>query len=171
MDLGLPGASGIAATAGVRQASPDTRVLVLTAHNDVVYLRRAFAAGAAGYLLKEAADIELVQAVRTVASGQQYLHPTLGAPPHPGRRSLANRGGCRAPSRPRGASYRNANWRCSGESPAATPTPRSPPRFTPRCAPSRPAGPTSSKSSAPVPAPNSSNVHAARICSLMTSLQ
>ena len=79
MDLGLPGASGIAATAGVRQASPDTRVLVLTADNDVVYLRRAFAAGAAGYLLKEAADIELVQAVRTVASGRQYVHPTLGA--------------------------------------------------------------------------------------------
>jgi len=79
MDLGLPGASGIAATAGVRQASPDTRVLVLTADNDVVYLRRAFAAGAAGYLLKEAADIELVRAVRTVASGRQYVHPTLGA--------------------------------------------------------------------------------------------
>jgi DNA-binding NarL/FixJ family response regulator len=79
MDLGLPGASGIAATTWVQQASPDTRVLVLTAHNDVVYLRRAFAAGASGYLLKEAADIELVQAVRTVASGRQYVHPTLGA--------------------------------------------------------------------------------------------
>lgn len=79
MDLGLPGASGIAATTQVRQASPATLVLVLTAHNDVVYLRRAFAAGAAGYLLKEAADIDLVQAVRTVASGRQYVHPTLGA--------------------------------------------------------------------------------------------
>jgi two-component system response regulator NreC len=79
MDLGLPGASGIAATGRVRQASPDTAVLVLTAHNDVVYLRRAFAAGATGYLLKEAADIELVQAVRTVASGRQYVDPTLGA--------------------------------------------------------------------------------------------
>ena len=79
MDLGLPDASGIAATAAVRQASPDTRVLVLTAHNDVAYVRRAFAAGASGYLLKEAADIELVQAVRTVASGRQYVHPTLGA--------------------------------------------------------------------------------------------
>jgi two-component system response regulator NreC len=79
MDLGLPGASGITATGGVLQASPDTRVLVLTAHNDVVYLRRAFAAGAVGYLLKEAADVDLVQAVRTVASGRQYVHPTLGA--------------------------------------------------------------------------------------------
>jgi two-component system response regulator NreC len=79
MDLGLPGASGIAATGQVRQASPDTGVLVLTAHNDVVYLRGAFAAGATGYLLKEAADIELVQAVRTVAAGRQYVDPTLGA--------------------------------------------------------------------------------------------
>jgi two-component system response regulator NreC len=79
MDLGLPGVSGIAATGQVRQASPDTRVLVLTAHNDVVYLRRAFAAGATGYLLKEAADIELVQAVRIVAAGRQYVDPTLGA--------------------------------------------------------------------------------------------
>ena len=79
MDLGLPGASGLAATGQVRQASPDTRVLVLTAHNDVVYLRRAFAVGASGYLLKEAADIDLVQAVRTVASGRQYVHPILGA--------------------------------------------------------------------------------------------
>lgn len=76
---GLPGASGIAATGLVRQASPDTAVLVLTAHNDVICLRRAFAAGAAGFLLKEAADIDLVQAVRTVASGRQYVHPTLGA--------------------------------------------------------------------------------------------
>jgi two-component system response regulator NreC len=54
-------------------------VLVLTAHNDVVYLRRAFAAGASGYLLKESADIELVRAVRTVATGRQYVYPTMGA--------------------------------------------------------------------------------------------
>jgi len=79
MDLSLPSASGITATGQVRQASPGTLVLVLTAHNEVVYLRRAFAAGASGYLLKEAADIDLVQAVRTVASGRQYVHPTLGA--------------------------------------------------------------------------------------------
>jgi DNA-binding NarL/FixJ family response regulator len=79
MDLGLPGASGLAATGQVRQASPGTLVLVLTAHSDVVYLGRAFAAGASGYLLKEAADIDLVQAVRTVAAGRHYVHPTLGA--------------------------------------------------------------------------------------------
>ncbi len=79
MDLGLPDGSGIDATAAVVGISPTTRVLVLTGHDDVAYLRRAFEAGAAGYLIKDAADIELVQAVRLVASGKQYVHPTLGA--------------------------------------------------------------------------------------------
>ena len=79
MDLGLPDGSGIDATAAVLRVSPHTRVLVLTVHDDIAYLRRAFEAGAVGYLVKEAADIELVQAVRVVSSGKQYVHPTLGA--------------------------------------------------------------------------------------------
>ena len=79
MDLGLPDRNGITATADVLAVSPSTRVLVLTVHDDVAYLRRAFDAGAAGYLVKEAADVDLVQAVRQVASGRQYVHPTLGA--------------------------------------------------------------------------------------------
>ncbi|MFP5328454.1 MAG: response regulator [Acidimicrobiia bacterium] len=79
MDLGLPDRSGIAATADVCAVSPGTRVLVLSVHDDVAYLRRAFDAGATGYLVKEAADVELVQAVRQVAAGKQYVHPTLGA--------------------------------------------------------------------------------------------
>ena len=79
MDVGLPDGSGIAATADVLKASPNTKVLVLTVHDDVAYLRRAFEMGAAGYLVKEAADVDLVQAVRRVAAGHKYVHPELGA--------------------------------------------------------------------------------------------
>lgn len=79
MDLGLPGASGIEATRQVRAVSDETAVLVLTVHDDVAYLRRAFDAGATGYLLKDAADVELVMAVRHVAAGHSYVHPSLGA--------------------------------------------------------------------------------------------
>ncbi len=79
MDLGLPDGSGIDATTEVLEVSPRTRVLVLTVHDDVAYLRRAFEVGAAGYLVKEAADVELVQAVRQVAAGEDYVHPAMGA--------------------------------------------------------------------------------------------
>lgn len=79
MDVGLPDANGIVATARVREASPGTRVVILTVHDDVAYLRRAFDAGADGYVVKDAADVDLVHAVRTVAAGRQYVHPTLGA--------------------------------------------------------------------------------------------
>lgn len=96
MDLGLPGTGGIAATRLVREASPGTAVLILTVHDDVGYLRKAFEAGAAGYLVKEAADVELVQAVRTVAAGGRYVHPTLGAAllaPEAARARLGGPGG------------------------------------------------------------------------------
>lgn len=79
MDVGLPDGSGITAVGKIRAASSSTRVLMLTVHDDVAYLRRAFAAGADGYLVKDAADIELVQAIRQLAAGRQYVHPTLGA--------------------------------------------------------------------------------------------
>lgn len=79
MDLGLPGTGGLTATRQVLHESPSTVVLILTVHDDIAYIRKAFGAGASGYLVKEAADVELVQAVRTVAAGDQYLHPRLGA--------------------------------------------------------------------------------------------
>src|SRR5262249_33261171 len=79
MDLSLPGDDGISATRSISAEHPDTRVLVLTMHDDVAYLREAFAAGAAGYVIKKAADVELVAALRTVAAGDTYVHPNLGA--------------------------------------------------------------------------------------------
>jgi two-component system response regulator NreC len=80
MDVGLgSGKSGIEATPEVLREVPDTKVLVLSMQDDPRYVREAFAAGASGYVLKEAADNELVTAVREVAGGARYVDPTLGA--------------------------------------------------------------------------------------------
>jgi two-component system, NarL family, response regulator NreC len=79
LDLSLPDASGVSIIDQVHEASPGTGVLVLTMHDDVAYLRKAFAAGAQGYVLKAAADVELMQAVTEVAAGRRYVHPALGA--------------------------------------------------------------------------------------------
>jgi two-component system response regulator NreC len=80
MDLMLGGGkSGIEATADLIHEGPETKVLVLSMQDDPRYVREAFAAGARGYVLKEAADSELVTAVREVAAGGSYVHPVLGA--------------------------------------------------------------------------------------------
>ncbi len=79
MDVVMPGKSGIDATRAVLQAVPETAVLVLSMQDDPRYVREAFDAGASGYVMKEAADDEVVDAVRAVAAGQHYLHPALGA--------------------------------------------------------------------------------------------
>src|SRR5213075_810713 len=59
--------------------APETRVLVLSMQDDPTYVREAFSAGARGYVLKEAADEEVVTAVREIANGRNYVHPALGA--------------------------------------------------------------------------------------------
>ena len=79
MDLVMPGKSGIEGMPAAFQAAPDVRVLVLSMQDDPRYVREAFEAGAAGYVLKEAADTEVVGALRAVAAGERYVHPTLGA--------------------------------------------------------------------------------------------
>jgi two-component system response regulator NreC len=79
LDVVLPGRSGIEALPDLLDAAPRTKVLVLSMQDDPSYVRQAFAAGAAGYLLKEAADADLVQAIRDVAEGRRYVHPLLGA--------------------------------------------------------------------------------------------
>jgi len=79
LDVVMPGRSGIEALPDLLDASPETGVLVLSMQDDPSYVRQAFAAGAHGYLVKEAADAELVQAIHDVAGGRRYLHPSLGA--------------------------------------------------------------------------------------------
>jgi two-component system response regulator NreC len=79
MDVVMPGASGIEATPAVLKEAPEAKVVVLSMQDDPRYVREAFAAGASGYVLKEAADTELVQAIREVADGGRYVHPALGA--------------------------------------------------------------------------------------------
>ena len=79
MDVVMPGDDGIAATAAVLREVPGAKVLVLSMQDDARYVHEAFAAGASGYVLKEAAHAELVGAVREVAGGGRYVHPELGA--------------------------------------------------------------------------------------------
>ena len=79
LDVVLPGRSGIEALQDLLAASPGTKILVLSMQDDPAYVRKAFAGGASGYLVKEAADSELVQAIQEVAEGRRYLHPLLGA--------------------------------------------------------------------------------------------
>ena len=79
MDVVLPDGSGIETVPQLLHEHPDVKVLVLSMQDDPQYVRQAFASGASGYVLKEAADAELVAAIREVARGGRYVHPTLGA--------------------------------------------------------------------------------------------
>ena len=79
MDVVMPGKSGIDAIPEVLKDAPEAKVLILSMQDDPHYVREAFAAGASGYVLKEAADREVVAAVREVAGGGRYVHPELGA--------------------------------------------------------------------------------------------
>jgi two-component system, NarL family, response regulator NreC len=79
LDVVMPGESGIDVLPQLQKESPDTKVLVLSMQDDPSYVREAFGAGASGYVLKEAADEEVVSAIREVAGGGRYVHPALGA--------------------------------------------------------------------------------------------
>ncbi len=79
MDIVMPGKSGIETIPDLLEDAPDAKVLILSMEDDPHYVREAFAAGASGYILKEAADTDLVAAVREIAAGGSYVHPTLGA--------------------------------------------------------------------------------------------
>jgi len=77
LDISMPGGGGIGALERLRKTSPETRVLMLTAHDDPEYLRVALVSGAAGFILKNAAGAELISAIRTVHQGRTYVDPTL----------------------------------------------------------------------------------------------
>jgi two-component system response regulator NreC len=79
LDLNMPGEPSLAAIPRLREKVPGTQIVVLTMQNDPAFAREALQAGALGYVLKEAADTELVQAVRLAAAKQRYLNPELGA--------------------------------------------------------------------------------------------
>ncbi len=79
LDLNMPGGRSLPAIPGMRADFPETEIVVLTMQQEPAYAREALAAGATGYVLKQAADAELVAAVRLAASGERYLNPRLGA--------------------------------------------------------------------------------------------
>jgi two-component system response regulator NreC len=78
-DLNMPGGSTLDALPELRKEFPDTQIVVLTMQDEPAYARRALTAGVLGYVLKEAADTELVQAIRAAAAGDSFLNPRLGA--------------------------------------------------------------------------------------------
>lgn len=79
LDLQMPGGSTLDAIPRLLETSPTTAVVVLTMQDDPAFAREALRAGALGYVLKEAADTDLVEAVRLAANGRTYLTPELGA--------------------------------------------------------------------------------------------
>src|ERR687892_316048 len=79
LDLNMPSGRSLGAVPEILEASPQTSVVVLTMETDPVYAREAIQAGVLGYVLKEAVDEELVNAVRLASAGKTYLQPELGA--------------------------------------------------------------------------------------------
>jgi two-component system response regulator NreC len=79
IDVEMPGMGGFEGAAKIRERSPRAKILMLTMHDQARDVRRAFESGADGYLLKSAADEDLVRAIFAVAAGERYVHPALGA--------------------------------------------------------------------------------------------
>jgi DNA-binding NarL/FixJ family response regulator len=77
MDCALPGISGIEATRQIRAKLPDAAILMLSMHSEDTLIRQALEAGASGYILKNAIDLDLISAVKGVAAGKTVLDPQL----------------------------------------------------------------------------------------------
>ncbi len=79
LDLMMPGMNGLEVIKRVKLSSPKTRILVYSMHSDPAYVHQALENGASGYLTKDATMVELVKAVRKVASGQRFLHSSISS--------------------------------------------------------------------------------------------
>jgi two-component system response regulator NreC len=79
LDLNMPGGSTLDGIPEIRAECPETQIVVLTMQDEPAYARHALGAGALGYVLKEAAEAELVEAIQRAAVGDTYLNPRLGA--------------------------------------------------------------------------------------------
>jgi two-component system response regulator NreC len=94
LDLNLPGLDGIQVTRRIKQDLPDTRILILTVHEDEALLREAIRAGASGYIIKHAAENELIAAIHSVLLDDLYVHPrmirALLAQPEPSKAPAAS---------------------------------------------------------------------------------
>ena len=77
MDISMPGLNGLVATRTLKRVQPAVRVIVLTRHDDDTYLQELLRAGASGYVLKQSAPTEFLQAIRAVAAGGVYLDPAM----------------------------------------------------------------------------------------------
>ena len=73
MDISMPGGGGLAAIAAIKRVRPKTRILVLTVHDELGYVRAAADAGAIGYVVKNAVDTELLAAIRAIAQGRTFM--------------------------------------------------------------------------------------------------
>jgi DNA-binding NarL/FixJ family response regulator len=88
MDAAMPGTSGLAATRAILASAPETAILMLSMHSEETLVRQALEAGARGYILKNALDLDLAAAVRRVAAGETVVDPALNRPAAlPGERS------------------------------------------------------------------------------------
>lgn len=77
LDLSMPGLDGLEATRRIKREHPNVRILILTVHEDEALLREAIRAGASGYIIKHAAEAELIAAIHTVEIGEIYVHPKM----------------------------------------------------------------------------------------------
>ncbi len=77
LDMSMPDLDGLEATRRIKQEHPEIRILILTVHEDEALLREAIRAGASGYIIKHAAEAELISAIHTVEIGEIYVHPKM----------------------------------------------------------------------------------------------